>query len=320
MLLRTVPPQICCILFDLGSTLWSKVEEPVRKALLQSAGARAVATLRELSPHPLILPTDDASWGVLLQEAIEDQIKASHRTLPDLEPDFDVLTMRALQKLGITYADRALGAAIYETLRVRSLEARALFPDTLHTLAVLKERGYVLGIVTNRHYGGDQFLDDLRQMGLVAFFDPRYLAISADLKHRKPHGALFQHALDGLGYPATAAAMVGDNLIADILGAQRLGMFTIWKPKPRLRATSRRHWRESSLLDGINPAEYPTEEAFLFAWAREQAYHYDPRIRGMDPPDAVIAQVGDLLTVFPAIDPGGTPDTQISGLSDIQNE
>jgi HAD superfamily hydrolase (TIGR01549 family) len=240
--------------------------------------------------------------------------------MPDLEPDFDDLTMQALQKLGITYADRELGAAIYETLRVRSLEARALFPDTLDTLAVLKERGYILGIVSNRHYGGDQFLDDLRQMGLLAFFDLRYLAISADLKYRKPHGALFQHALDGLGYPPTAAAMVGDNLIADIWGAQRLGMFTVWKPKPQLLMASRRHWQDSSLLDGMDPAEYPTEEAFLFAWAREHRYHYDPRIRGMRSPDAVIAQVGDLLTVFPAIDPGGTSGTQMRGLSDTQNE
>jgi HAD superfamily hydrolase (TIGR01549 family) len=320
MLLRAAPPQIRCILFDLGNTLWSKVDEPVRKALLGSAWARAGTSLRMLSPQPMLLSIDDASWGALLQEAIEDQIKALHRTMPDLEPDFDILTMRVLQKLGITYADRELGATIYETLRVRSLEARALFPDTLHTLAVLKERGYVLGIVSNRHYGGDQFLHDLRQMGLLDFFDLRYLAISADLKYRKPHSAIFQHALDGLGYPATAAAMVGDNLIADIWGAQQLGMFTIWKPKPQLRTTSRRHWQESSLLDGIDPAEYSTEEAFLFAWAREQGYQYDPRIRGLVPPEAIIARVSDVLTIFPGMDPGGTPDTQISGPSDTQNE
>jgi HAD superfamily hydrolase (TIGR01662 family) len=299
MLLRTAPPQIRCLLLDLGNTLWSKVEEPVRRAVLRSACERAVASLRELSPHPLMLPLDDASWGVLLQEAIEDQIKASHRTTPDLEPDFDLLTMRALQKLGISYADRELGATVYEMLRVRSVEARALYPDTLHTLAVLRERGYELGIVSNRHYGGDQFLDDLRQMGLLAFFDLRCLAISADLKYRKPHSTLFQHALDGLGYPPTAAAMVGDNLTADIWGAQRLGMFTVWKPKPQLRTSSRRHWQEGSLLDGMDPAEYPTEDAFLFAWAREQGHHYDPRIRDMDSPDAIIARVGDLLTVFP---------------------
>jgi HAD superfamily hydrolase (TIGR01549 family) len=246
-----------------------------------------------------MLPIDDVSWGALLQAAIEDQIKDSHRTTPDLEPDFDVLTMRALQKLGISYADQELGATIFEALRERSSEARVLYPDTLHTLAVLKERGYVLGIASNRHYGGDQFLDDLRRMGLLAFFDPRYLAISADLKFRKPDEALFRHALDGLGYPATAAAMVGDNLIADIWGAQQLEMFTIWKPKPQLRATSRQHWQEGSVLDGIDPAGYPMEAAFLFAWAREQRYHYDPRIRGMDSPDAVISRVGDLLTVFP---------------------
>jgi HAD superfamily hydrolase (TIGR01549 family) len=310
MPLGAAPPHVHCILFDLGNTLWSKVDGPVWTSVNDSAEARAVASLRGLSPHPLTLPTDDASWGALLHETIEDQIRASHRTTPDLEPDFDVLTMRALQKLGVAFADRALGATIYEALRVRSSEARSLFPDTRKSLAVLKERGYALGVVTNRHYGGDQFLDDLRQMGLLTFFDLRYLSISADLRYRKPHSALFQHALDGLGYPGTASAMVGDNLVADIWGAQRLGLFSVWKPKPELLTASQQHWREGSRLLGIDPSKHPSEEAFLFAWAREQACHYDPRIRDMSPPDAVIAQIGDLLTIFPGMDPSQTPDTQ----------
>jgi HAD superfamily hydrolase (TIGR01549 family) len=230
---------------------------------------------------------------------IEDQIKVSHRSLPDREPDFDEITMRALQDFGVAFADRKLGATVYEALRIRSSQARVLCSDTISTLATLKARRYALGIVSNRHYGGDQFIDDLRQMGLLAYFDFRYLAISADLTYRKPHPAVFHHALDGLGYPPTAAAMVGDNLLADVLGAQRLGMFAIWKPKPKLRMTSRQHWQDRSLLDGMDPAAYPTEDAFLFAWAREYRYHYDPRIHSMNQPDAIITQLADLLEVFP---------------------
>src|SRR5215469_4893031 len=148
MLLRAASPQTHCILFDLGNTLWSKVEEPEGRALLAQAGAKAVASLRESSPHLLLLPTDDSSWGAILQEKIEYRIKVSHRSMPDLEPDFDEITMQALQQLGITFADQKLGATIYEALRIRSSQARVLCSDTLSTLATLKARGYVLGIVS----------------------------------------------------------------------------------------------------------------------------------------------------------------------------
>jgi FMN phosphatase YigB (HAD superfamily) len=226
-------------------------------------------------------------------------MNASHHSRSYLEPDYDLITMRTLQRLGVSGADHALGATIYEALRVRSMGTRTLFPDTLTTLARLKARGYVLGIVSNRHYGGEKFIDDLRQMGLLTFFDARHLAISADLRYRKPHSGIFQHALDGLGIHAAASAMVGDNLVADIWGGQQLGMFTIWKPKPRLRKLSHQHWLESSLLDGIDPTQYPMEEAFLFTWAREQGQEHEPRVHSMTPPDAIIAEVGDLLKMFP---------------------
>ncbi len=111
--------------------------------------------------------------------------------------------------------------------------SRPLFSDTLPTLAALQQRGFLLGVVTNRLYGGEPFQEDLRTLGLLNYFDPRHIAISGDLGVRKPNPAIFLHALKALDVPPEHAAMVGDSLNADVLGAQKLGILAIWKPRPK---------------------------------------------------------------------------------------
>jgi putative hydrolase of the HAD superfamily len=44
----------------------------------------------------------------------------------------------------------------------------------------------------------------------------------------KPHPAIFEHALAGLGVSASQSVMVGDNLEMDIGGAQDVGMRGVW--------------------------------------------------------------------------------------------
>ncbi len=97
----------------------------------------------------------------------------------------------------------------------------------------MQQRGFLLGVVTNRLYGGEPFQEDLRTLGLLNYFDPRHMAISGDLGIRKPNPAIFLHALKALEVVPEHAAMVGDSLNADILGAQKLGILAIWKPKPK---------------------------------------------------------------------------------------
>jgi FMN phosphatase YigB (HAD superfamily) len=50
----------------------------------------------------------------------------------------------------------------------------------------------------------------------------------------KPHKLLFEHALGELGVAGSEALHVGDSLIADVRGAQALGMTAVWR-KPRKR-------------------------------------------------------------------------------------
>jgi FMN phosphatase YigB (HAD superfamily) len=120
-----------------------------------------------------------------------------------------------------------------------------LFDDTLSTLTVLKQRGFILGVVTNRHYGGRPFYEDLQVMGLLEYFEYDQMAISADLGFRKPHPDIFMYALNRLNVLPEEAAMVGDSLKADMVGAKMLNMLSIWKPKAPMRQAANVAWMSS---------------------------------------------------------------------------
>jgi len=97
--------------------------------------------------------------------------------------------------------------------------------DALSTLETLKSRGYRLGLISNTS-------DDLNVQGIVSRWGLRpyfeTIVTSAALGIRKPDVRIFQVALDHFQVQSAEAAMVGDTLEADVLGANRLGIYSIW--------------------------------------------------------------------------------------------
>jgi putative hydrolase of the HAD superfamily len=89
----------------------------------------------------------------------------------------------------------------------------------------LADASYRLGLLSN---AGDeanvQRLID--KVGIRAYFDP--ILISAALGIRKPDPRPIAMILEGWGLSPTQVVMVGDLLEADILGAKRAGIHSIW--------------------------------------------------------------------------------------------
>ncbi len=222
-----------CILFDLGDTLWSRKDAATWSQLETIANHRAAILLREHVGSQSLPHLDDDTLGRRLREALDEHIRTLKRWNPEIEANGPLAMLQVLQQLSIERVDIPFATAIFEALRVRIPVSRPLFSDTLPTLAALQQRGFLLGVVTNRLYGGEPFQEDLRTLGLLNYFDPRHMAISGDLGIRKPNPAIFLHALKALEVVPEHAAMVGDSLNADILGAQKLGILAIWKPKPK---------------------------------------------------------------------------------------
>jgi HAD superfamily hydrolase (TIGR01662 family) len=103
---------------------------------------------------------------------------------------------------------------------------RRLLPDAHDTLEALRDAGYRLAVITNRAHGDEAFLEELDAYGLRAPFDA---IISSDqVGFRKPHPGIFEAALEALSLEPTEVALVGDRPEADVAGANRLGMPSVW--------------------------------------------------------------------------------------------
>lgn len=102
-----------------------------------------------------------------------------------------------------------------------------LFGGMAAVLHQLHDQGYRLALVADSRPNTPPNV--LRQHGLLDLFE--CLAISEEVGVEKPHAAIFLHALQRMGideadYPNVL--MVGNNLERDILGANRLGLRSVF--------------------------------------------------------------------------------------------
>lgn len=111
----------------------------------------------------------------------------------------------------------------------------ALEEDALPTLNRLEEDGYRLGLVSNA--GDDQDVNQLTQrFAITRYFD--FILTSASCGYRKPHKRIYELALLNWHFAPSEVVMVGDNLDADIRGAQSAGLHAIWLRRRAAERTS----------------------------------------------------------------------------------
>lgn len=97
-------------------------------------------------------------------------------------------------------------------------------PGAAETLAILQERGFTLGMITN----GRTLVQNatINATGLRGYFAT--IVISEESGVRKPDPRIFQLALERLGKNAAESVYVGDNPHADVEGARGAGLHTVW--------------------------------------------------------------------------------------------
>ena len=217
---------IRAVLFDLGDTLWHFPSFPERAVAAAAAGARIEELLR--------------AWGLcagVACEALADAIRdAQWQATLDAEqshgrsPHFPTVVRERARAHGLALDDEQ-AEAVWDAWNLGgAFYGRAVFPDSAPTLTELRRRGFRIGAVTNRALGGRRFVEELRESGLLEFFET--LAISCDDGWLKPHPALFRRALEDLRVAPAEAVMVGDQLRADVMGAKAMGMVAVWKRPP----------------------------------------------------------------------------------------
>jgi putative hydrolase of the HAD superfamily len=98
-----------------------------------------------------------------------------------------------------------------------------LFPHTINVLDYLFEK-YKLHIITNG-FEEVQYIK-LKESGLLKYFD--VIILSEKVGVKKPHPYIFKKAMAEAGANAANSIMIGDDLYADIYGAQRVKMDSIY--------------------------------------------------------------------------------------------
>ncbi len=109
-------------------------------------------------------------------------------------------------------------------------EGTCVFEDVVESLEMLRAAGLRFGIVTNAFAPMAMRDLELKIHGLLDYF-PECRFSAADVGWLKPHPDIFEAALNCLGLQADEVVFVGDNLTADIAGAQSAGMKAILRVK-----------------------------------------------------------------------------------------
>lgn len=131
---------------------------------------------------------------------------------------------RALACLGVASPEQALVDAMARRYTVLRDQAVTPFRGALAALERLRGSGLKLALLTNG--STEMQWRKIRHFRLAGFFD--HIQVEGDLGFGKPDARAFRYALAALDVTPEKAWMVGDNLLADIEGAQRAGIFAVW--------------------------------------------------------------------------------------------
>jgi putative hydrolase of the HAD superfamily len=207
---------ITTVLFDLGSTLiyskkpWPPIFEQADRALVEGLqrGGIVMNSASFYADFDTFLDTYYAQRGT---GTVEITTSASLAEL---------LARKGFRNVPGAVIREALDAMYAVTQQNWVLE-----DDAIPTLEMLRERGCRLGMISNTS-------DDKNVQQLVDRWELRpyfeSIITSAGCGIRKPDERVFRLALDHFGVPPEATAMVGDTLEADILGANQIGIRSIW--------------------------------------------------------------------------------------------
>jgi HAD superfamily hydrolase (TIGR01549 family) len=130
----------------------------------------------------------------------------------------------ALAQWGLKLPDSAL-QSFFHKVNEHQEKFPYLYPGTAETLSVLS-KSYKVAIISNGMQ--DKQTRRLRAAGQIPPLREDRMFFSAAVGVRKPHPAIFRHALERLGIRPDQAVMVGNSWSKDILGAVSVHMNAVW--------------------------------------------------------------------------------------------
>jgi len=190
------------------------IEESVRRearALYESYETFAFTKMIGINPF-------EGLWADF-REGEQEQFRKLEALAPAYRRDSWTAGLKAL---GVD--DPKLGAELAERFPAERRSRPYVYEETFKVLDALK-KNYKLLLLTN----GSPDLQREKLAGvpeLAPYFD--HIIISGEFGEGKPAASIFKHALEKLGIEPEHGIMVGDKLTTDILGANTIGMTSVW--------------------------------------------------------------------------------------------
>lgn len=200
---------IKAVFFDFYHTLvgYAPPREEIAVRVLNDFGI-------EMKPEELSRPLTVADEYFIVENA---RSPINRRSPEDKAATFAHYQAIMLKEAGIE-ASPELIAAIIDRWRNSSFKL-VLFDDVAPVLAGLKQRGLVLGLISNVDSDITQIL---KELGLAPLLD--VVTTSLDTGYTKPQPEIFREAVARAGVKAGEALFIGDQYQIDVLGAEKAGL------------------------------------------------------------------------------------------------
>ncbi|WP_151089227.1 YjjG family noncanonical pyrimidine nucleotidase [Hymenobacter baengnokdamensis] len=212
------------LFFDLDHTLWdfeTNANETLRQLFADYDLARHGLSFAQFSQR--YSEVNHALWRLYQSNKVtQKQLR-------------EVRFTRTLTRLGVAEAD--IPADISQRFTSILPRKAAVFPHTHEVLGYLKQKGYILHLITNGFEDVQHI--KLASSSLTPYFDE--IITSEASGHLKPDPRMFAHALERAGATATESLMIGDNLECDVLGAYNAGIDQVY-----FNPEKRRHFAQTT--------------------------------------------------------------------------
>ncbi|GIA26009.1 TPA: HAD family hydrolase [Vibrio cholerae] len=168
------------------------------------------------------------SLKVVLESKCAEQIGHSiERSIKELyspnqveQPRWIDIWEKSFNEYGLTF-EQSIGL---EHLN-HFVDSGYLYNYSLPLLSSLQKQGTKLILLSNVTGPTEVFQRDLSERGLAKYFDS--IIWSSEIGFRKPSREAFEIALESTGSMSSNTIMVGDNEIADVCGAELVGISTM---------------------------------------------------------------------------------------------
>lgn len=218
--------RIQAVIFDLDDTLldWSQQHD----WLSNVSGPHIENVYTYLAANGNSLPEQTVLFQNY-QDVIIDSWREAKKTWAAV--NFEAVLRQCFERSGLDVSSIDMDEVLlaYDWATVPNV---SLYEDTIDVLDSLFGQGYKIGLVTNSMMPMWMRDIELREYGILDYFDARIT--SGDIGYMKPHPAIYERVLQLLDVAAETAVFVGDRPANDIAGANAVGLTSIWMNPPHL--------------------------------------------------------------------------------------